>query len=161
MRLRAGCIGESWGIAESSSNQMPFKKGERLPGQGGYRKNAGRKSAKEVEILKTAGEVARDYIERSVKPVMATYFQLAHGRYVNKYSEGKLYAVEFEADAATTRHFVDKLLPDGQEDTANATVNILIAAGGGNQSQSDIRANGLQIHFGGSNGKNGNGSDGA
>lgn len=94
---------------------MPFRKGKdpnRAPG--GKRKGAGRKRKQVVQIQKAAAVIAREYIEACVKPVMATYFQLAHGRLVNQYHEGKIIGQEFEADPGTTRHFVDKLLPDEQ-----------------------------------------------
>jgi len=142
---------------------MPFKAGEKLPGQGGYRANAGRPKKQEADIRQAAAVLARQYIDTSVKPVMHTYFQLAHGRLVNKYHEGKIVGQEFEADAATTRHFVDKLLPDDKELDSGQTINILIAPQASQQpgSESEFRTNGLQIRVGGDNGKNGNGSNGA
>ena len=93
---------------------MPFQPGNKLTAK---RKNhnGGRPSNQKREIQKAAREIARDYIEASVKPVMMTYFQLAHGRLVNKYHEGKVIGQEFEADAATTRHFIDKILPPVQK----------------------------------------------
>ena len=90
---------------------MPFQVGNTY---GGKRENSGRPPKIKKEIEKAAAEIAREFINRSVKPVMATYFQLAHGRIVNKWHEGEIVGKEFEADAATTRHFVDKLLPDEQ-----------------------------------------------
>jgi hypothetical protein len=89
---------------------MPFQPGNKLTAR---RKNhnGGRPSNQKKEIQKAAREIARQYIDASVKPVMQTYFQLAHGRLVNKYHEGKIVGQEFEADAATTRHFIDKILP--------------------------------------------------
>lgn len=107
---------------------MPFRKGHKLA-KGGRRKGAGRKSKTTKEIEKRAEEIARDYIERSIKPVMHTYFQLAHGRMVNKYHEGVVVNQEFEADAATTRHFIDKLLPAAKQEVGldvgvHGTVNV-------------------------------------
>src|SRR5688500_10214878 len=89
---------------------MPFQPGNKLTVR---RRNSrgGRPSKQRKEIQKAAREIARQYIDASVKPVMQTYFQLAHGRLVNKYHEGKIVGQEFEADAATTRHFIDKILP--------------------------------------------------
>lgn len=92
-----------------------FEKGHKLA-KGGKREGAGRPSNQQKEIAKAAAEIAKDYIERSVKPVMLTYFQLAHGRIVNKWHEGKIVGQEFEADAATTRHFVDKLVPTSKQE---------------------------------------------
>lgn len=140
---------------------MPFQKGHKFFGKGGNH-GGGRPKTQEVEIKKAAAVLAREYIEASVKPVMATYFQLAHGRYVNKYHEGKIVGQEFEADAGTTRHFVDKILPDDQPSLNGQTLNIFIAQATARESGSipELRANGLQIRVGGGNGKNGNGSDG-
>ena len=89
---------------------MPFQPGNKLTAR---RKNhnGSRLSNQKREIQKAAREIAREYIEASVKPVMQTYFQLAHGRLVNKYHEGRIVGQEFEADAATTRHFIDKIYP--------------------------------------------------
>jgi hypothetical protein len=101
---------------------MPFQVGNTY---GGKRKNSGRPPKIKKEIQKAAAEIAREYINRSVKPVMATYFQLAHGRIVNKWHEGKIVGEEFEADAATTRHFVDKILPD-EQDKQSPTGNTII-----------------------------------
>ena len=90
---------------------MPFtsESAKRLRGPGGRKKGD--------PVQRAAKEIARAYIEASVKPVLATYFQLAHGRIVNKWHEGKIVGQEFEADAGTTRHFIDKLLPDEHDKT--------------------------------------------
>lgn len=122
---------------------MRFEKGNKLA-KGGKRPGAGR--PKQVtsanEIKKRAAEIARDYIEASVKPVMATYFQLAHGRMVNKWHDGKIVGAEFEADASTTRHFVDKLLPDeinAQTQNRPIQVNVIIESGLGTESPGNGR----------------------
>src|SRR4029453_6860639 len=97
---------------------MRFQKGNKA-GQGGLRNPPGGRPTKEQqEIKKAAAEIARDYIERSVKPVMHTYFQLAHGRLVNKWHEGQIAGQEFEAAPATTRHCVNKILPAEQMESA-------------------------------------------
>jgi hypothetical protein len=89
---------------------MKFEPGNQLAKRRKTRAG-GRPSNQSKKVQKAALEIAREYIEASVKPVMMTYFQLAHGRLVNKYHEGKIVGQEFEADAATTRHFIDKILP--------------------------------------------------
>jgi hypothetical protein len=139
---------------------MPFQVGNTY---GGKRKNSGRPPKIKKEIQKAAAEIAREYINRSVKPVMATYFQLAHGRIVNKWHEGKIVGEEFEADAATTRHFVDKLLPDEQARQIPSSLTILIAQATiqRHNPESELRPDSLQILVGSDNGKNGNGSNGA
>lgn len=102
-----------------------FKKGNKLA-KGGRRKGAGRKPDNFVQVQKAAADIAREYIEASVKPVMHTYFQLAHGRLVNKYHEGQIVGQEFEADAPTTRHFIDKLLPEIKPDGATRPIAIQV-----------------------------------
>lgn len=123
-----------------------FQRGHKLA-KGGKRPGAGRKRKEEVAIRKAAAQVAKEYIEASVKPVMHTYFQLAHGRLVNKYHEGAIVGQEFEADAATTRHFVDKLLPEMKPDGQERPVAIQIiveAAESGNGHYPGANGNGAQ-----------------
>ena len=95
---------------------MPFQKGNKLSPGGKKGGKGGRPSKEKKEIQKAAAEIAREYIERSIKPVLHTYFQLAHGRLVNKYHEGQVVNQEFEADAPTTRHFIDKLMPASKQE---------------------------------------------
>jgi hypothetical protein len=139
---------------------MPFQVGNTY---GGKRENSGRPPKIKKEIEKAAAEIAREFINRSVKPVMATYFQLAHGRLVNKYHEGLIVGQEFEADAPTTRHFVDKLLPDEQQTQNPSNLTILIAQATiqRHNPEAGLRSDSLQILVSGDNGKNGNGSNGA
>ena len=97
---------------------------------GGARPGAGRPKKAYIETKKAAKDIARAYIEASIKPVLHTYFQLAHGRMVNKYHEGKVVGQEFEADAPTTRHFIDKVLPEekdkGEKDNRPLVWNIVL-----------------------------------
>lgn len=89
-----------------------FQKGHKFAKGGKRNPPGGRPTKEQKEIERKAADLAREYIERSVKPVMHSYFQLAHGRLVNKYHEGVIIGQEFEVDAPTTRHFVDKLVPE-------------------------------------------------
>ena len=129
---------------------MPFQKGNKLA-PGGARPNSGPKSKERHEIEQTASEIAYRYIETSVKPVMHTYFQLAHGRLVNKWHDGEIVGQEFEADAATTRHFVDKLLPEVKpnEHSRPVAIQIIVEAQGhspnGNGASAQVSGNGRRI----------------
>lgn len=89
---------------------MPFQKGNRL-GKGGRKKGAGRPSREQAKNKQTAAEIAREYIEQHVQPVLANYLKLANGWNETRYSDGLPYEA-FCYDGATTRHFVDKVLPE-------------------------------------------------
>jgi hypothetical protein len=110
---------------------VPFKKGVRLPGQGGYRANAGRKK-KDVEAAKKlAQDVLLSYLEAGILPVAKTYFQLAYGRLVNKYHAGKVCGEEFEADAATTRHYIEQILGRQSQKTQRPVAVKIVVEGSG------------------------------
>lgn len=145
-----------FGIADSTQKSTVFEPGNKLA-KGGKRAGAGRPPKAQQEIKKAAAQIARDYIERSVKPVMHTYFQLAHGRMVNKWHEGQIVGQEFEADAPTTRHFIDKLLPDEQNEPQAPHITVNIGLFSSRESGPELRADSLSIRLNGSNGKNGNG----
>ena len=103
----------------------PGKSQNRLRGKGGQRPGAGRRSKVTNEIFKVAEAIAREYIRKHIRPVLKSYKQLAAGRMVkHRNSEGKVIYTEFEADPATTRHYVDKILPTKQD--VNLTGSIVI-----------------------------------
>lgn len=111
---------------------MPkFEKGHKFA-TGGARPGSGRKPKAYIETKQAARDMAKAYIEASIKPVMHQYFQLAAGRMVDKWHEGKVCGQSFEADAPTTRHFVDKLLPEEKnekEDKRPLVWNIVLQTG--------------------------------
>lgn len=72
-----------------------FQKGHKLA-PGGKREGAGRPRKGELQALKTAADRARARLESSAHKIMGTYIHLA--------TMGK--------DPATTRHAVDKLIPE-------------------------------------------------
>jgi len=72
---------------------MPFEKGNKY---GGKRENAGRRSREQVDKDQSAQQIARKMFERETRGIMGTYLRLA--------TNGE--------DPATTRHAVDKLIPD-------------------------------------------------
>lgn len=91
---------------------MPFEVGNTYGKR--PKPNAGRPPKVKQEIKKAAAEIAREFIEENVKPVLANYLRLAEGYYDTRYSEnGTPYEV-FITDGPSTRHFVDKILPNEQ-----------------------------------------------
>lgn len=136
-----------------------FEPGNKLA-KGGRREGAGRRPKVQADINKAAAQLARLYIAENIKPVLDNYKKLAMGWMERRYSpDGEPYSA-FCYDGATTRHFVDKVLPDENEtDATSVVINIAVAQG--YNVKPDVPANGLQIHFGGGNGQNGNGSHGS
>lgn len=126
---------------------MPFQKGHKLA-KGGRREGAGRKRKEQIELERTAQEMAVSILERNAGRIMGTYVELA--------ASGQ--------DSATTRHAVDRLIPSdvnlGQGQIINVTIGQLIKAPSA-EPGSQVWGNGIQIHLGRSDGENGNGSDGA
>jgi hypothetical protein len=68
-----------------------------------------------MEIKHQAAEIARQFIEDNVKPVLENYLKLAQGWKETRYTlKGEPYEV-FCYDSRSTTHFVDKLIPDLDE----------------------------------------------
>jgi hypothetical protein len=97
--------------------KLLFEKGNKLA-PGGKRPGAGRPS-KQVKANKiAAAEIARQYIEKNIKPVLKTYRKNAEGHYENRWTEGKApkkYEV-WVVDAASTRHWIDKFVPAAKQE---------------------------------------------
>jgi len=93
---------------------MPFTS-ETARKYGGNR-GGGRRPKKVVDIQKAASEIAREFIESNVRAVLDTYLGLASGT-------GK-----FGIDPPTTRHFVDKLIPeiDGKENQRPIAIQVIV-----------------------------------
>jgi hypothetical protein len=92
---------------------MKFEKGNKAA-KGGKRNPAGGRPTRiEKEILEAAAEIAKQYIRDYLRPVLKTYGQLAAGRLVKHRhpTTGKVLWSEIEADPATTRHFIERLVP--------------------------------------------------
>jgi hypothetical protein len=102
---------------------MAFQKGHKLA-RGGKRQGAGRKSKEERAIKKAAGEIAREYIEKRIAPLMESYFKLIKGRIVKHYDkEGNLISEEEVIDSAAVRHAVDTVVPKrAPEDAQGNTI---------------------------------------
>lgn len=142
---------------------MKFEPGNTLA-KGGKREGAGRKKQTDVDIKRAAAVLAKDFIDKHARPVLDNYLKLAQGYYEPRYTAlGQEYQV-FVPDGPTTRHFIDKLIPDDKSLENGQTINILIAPAASKQEfgpEPELRADSLQIHLGGNNGQNGNGSDSA
>jgi len=87
---------------------VKFQKGHKLAKGGKRNPPGGRPSKRKLEIHKEAGVIAREFIESHVDPILKTYLGLAAGRVV-KTRKGKFRLL---VDPPTTRHAVDKLLPE-------------------------------------------------
>ncbi len=140
---------------------MRFQPGHKLA-RGGKRDGAGRPKKDHAEVEAAATQIAWNYINASVKPVLHTYFQFAHGRLINKYGslggDGGTGVVgqEFEADPATTRHFIDKIAPtiDGQTQDKPSAIQVIVEGpaiynGNGNHAPTPGSRNGRAILIGG------------
>ena len=94
---------------------MPFKKGVRLPNQGGWKPRAGRKSKEKKEIHEEAEALAREYIENHIKPVLETYGKVCQGYIVKKTlttkSGDSIEFEEFVYDTQILKHYMDRVIP--------------------------------------------------
>jgi hypothetical protein len=140
---------------------MPFQPGNTLAHRR-KTKRGGQQTTTQKEIKKAAAEIAREYIEANVEPVLSNYLRMAKGYYETRLSDNGTEYELWVTDGPTTRHFVDKVLPNEQPETGT-TINIAIGfrPAQGNQSQPELRPDSFQIRIGGNNGHNGNGSNGA
>src|SRR5215470_10000327 len=97
---------------------MRFQKGNRFS-KGGTRGNKGGRPSKEQrEIKKAAAEIAREFIEKNVQPILETYLGLAAGKVVERIAEDGTKTFKLSVDPPTTRHAIDKLLPDKQMESS-------------------------------------------
>jgi hypothetical protein len=88
---------------------MKFQPGHKLA-KGGARPGAGRKPKNHEVVKQAAAVLARQYIELHIEPVLKTYLDLAQSG----------------NDSATTRHYVDKLLPNDHDTDRDAPIQIAI-----------------------------------
>ena len=89
----------------------PFEKGHKLAKGGRRDPPGGRPTKEQQEIKKAAKEIAQEYIETHIKPLMETYIGLAAGKVVTRRTpEGKK-EFELSVDPSTTRHAIDKFIP--------------------------------------------------
>src|SRR5688500_11069962 len=71
-------------------------------------------------IKKAAAIIAREYIEAHVQPVLDTYLGPAAGQIVTRETDDGKQEFELRVDPATTRHAIDKILPDEQTEATRA-----------------------------------------
>jgi len=100
---------------------MKFQKGHKLARGGLRNPPGGRPTNQQQEIKKAAKEIAQEYIEAHVKPLMETYMGLAAGKIVERRNpEGKK-KFELSVDPSTTRDAVGKLIPDAKVEPGEAS----------------------------------------
>jgi hypothetical protein len=88
-----------------------FQKANQLA-KGRKIRKGGRPTKEAVAIKKAATEIARDYIESRVKPLLDSYFKLITGRIVEHFDkEGNLICKEEVIDSAAVRHAIDTIVP--------------------------------------------------
>ena len=128
---------------------MPFKRGHKLA-RGGKRTNAGRKPKTDVEIHKEAGVIAQEYIEAHIDPLLETYIGLAAGVVVERTTPEGVKEFVLHVDPATTRHAVDKILPEIDASKNQRPIAIQIIHEGSTQDIGvESKGNGIAIHIGG------------
>jgi len=89
---------------------VKFEKGNTLA-KGGKRPGAGRPKKGVAEVKKAAAEIAREYIEKHVRPIIETYVALAAGKVIERRTpEGKKEFV-LDVNPRVTIDAIDKLLP--------------------------------------------------
>ena len=100
---------------------MKFEKGNRAAKGGRRNPPGGRPTNQQQEIKKAAKEIAQEYIEAHVKPLMETYMGLAAGKVVEgRTAKGKK-KFELSVDPSTTRDAVGKLVPDAKVEQGEAS----------------------------------------
>ena len=142
---------------------MRFEPGNKLA-KGGKRKGAGRPPKYAPLIQQTASEIARAFIEQHVTPVLDTYLALAAGQVVERPTTNGKKKFALSVDPATTRHYVDKILPDtdGKEPSSgNTFIQFVFGASDGERHSIDVglhngNRNGVhagRLHIGSNGGK--------
>ncbi len=83
---------------------------------GGFRPGAGRPSKYKRDVVAAGRKLAQQYIAKHVKPVLKAYIELAMGCVTKKRDPktGEIYEERIPPDPATTRHLIDKLVPDSE-----------------------------------------------
>jgi hypothetical protein len=97
---------------------MKFEKGNKFGKGGRNDPPGGRPTLEQQEIKKAAKEIAQEYIEKHVKPIMEAYLGLAAGKIVEKRTANGKKQFVLEVDPATVRDAVGKLLPAAKQTIA-------------------------------------------
>lgn len=91
-----------------------FFKGNKYA-KGGARPGAGPPTKATRAVKKLAAQIAAEFIEKHTREVLETYLKNAKGHYEERFTEdGKKYR-EWVVDPASTRHWVDKILPAAKQ----------------------------------------------
>lgn len=124
---------------------MKFEPGNKLA-KGGKRDGAGRPPKQRTEVKRLAQDIAREYIAAHVEPILETYVGLAAGKVVERINENGKVELELKVDPATTRHAVDKLLPEIKTDDSTRPIAIQIIHEANSTAKSE--GDSLTIHIG-------------
>lgn len=96
---------------------MKFQPGHKFA-KGGARPGAGRKSKQQKKEIKRAEEIAREYIEKNIDPVLETYIALAAGQVVMRETpEGKK-EFTLSVNPRTTIDAISKFVPPAKQTIA-------------------------------------------
>ena len=106
----------------------------------------GRKKVNSVEKL--ASEIAREFIERNAKPILETYVALAAGQVVERRTRSGKKKFKLLVDPPTTRHVIDKLLPEIKPDANTRPIAIQIVHESPENVRVESEGNGVKIHLG-------------
>src|SRR5215475_12036264 len=91
---------------------MRFQKGNKFSKGGTKDNKGGRPTNQQKEIKKAAREIAREYIEKNVQPILETYLGLAAGKVVKRIAEDGTKTFELSVDPPTTRYYpINKSTP--------------------------------------------------
>ena len=125
-----------------------FQKGHKLA-RGGKRANAGRPRKKDLEMKKAAQEIAREAIENHAHALLKTYLGLACGSVVERTTKKGIKKYILSVDPATTRHAIDKLLPEIDPSKHVRPIAVQIIHEGPTQDvEVKSNGNGVAIHIG-------------
>lgn len=117
---------------------MPFKLGpDPNRAKGGKRNPPGGRPTKEKQAAKKlAEEIAKDYIEKNIKPIMETYVGLASGEVIERMTAGGKKDFFLSVDPATSRHAVDKLIPPETKLVTEGPISISVTIQGNTNGKS-------------------------
>lgn len=97
---------------------MKFQKGHKLAKGGLRNPPGGRPTNQQQEIKKAAKEIAQEYIEKHIEPIMEAYLGLAAGKVVERQTRKGKKQFVLEVDPSTVRDAVGKLLPSAKQTIA-------------------------------------------
>lgn len=90
-----------------------FKKNDPRTAKGGKRNPSGGRPTKETqEIKRQAAQIAQEFIDKNIKPIMETYVGLAAGKTIKRNNK----KFKLLVDPSTTRDAVAKLLPAARQE---------------------------------------------